>query len=487
MTKRSLAAVVSAVLVVGGLGWLWQASLLPHSYSVTSMGYPDYGVDADGKPLTGPPTHEAHGSKGVSVTDLVEPGARAADVEVDLDAQTGLITKAGHDFVGYAVNGRTPGPTITADQGQLIEVRLSNRNVDEGVALHWHGIDVPNAEDGVAGVTQNAVLPGKTHTYRFVAEQAGTYWYHSHQVSHEQVAGGLFGPIVVEPKGGIKQKRDLIALAHTFGGNRTLNGQVGDVHADAKPGETVRIRIINTDNATLSAWSSVPYTVLAVDGRDLTKPPAVTDQRLAVPAGGRADIKVQVPPTGAARVQVGPGTSYVVGPRTAYPEAPPQPSETLDLLAYGADKRPALTPNRVFTYSIGRRPGFLDGKPGFWWTINGHLYPDVPMFMVRTGDVAKFHIENHSGEPHPMHLHGHHALVVARDGKPATGAPLWVDSVEVPDGGTLDLVFRADNPGIWMDHCHNLPHATEGLVAHLMYEGVRTPFEVGGRTENQPE
>ena len=62
-----------------------------------------------------------------------------------------------------------------------------------GVALHWHGLDVPNAMDGVAGVTQDAVLVGGEYVYRFVAEQVGTYWYHSHQVSHEQVIGGLFG------------------------------------------------------------------------------------------------------------------------------------------------------------------------------------------------------------------------------------------------------------------------------------------------------
>ena len=55
------------------------------------------------------------------------------------------------------------------------------------------------------------------------------------------------------------------------------------------------------------------------------------------------------------------------------------------------------------------------------------------------------------------------------------------------DGETVDLVFKADNPGIWMDHCHNLPHAAEGLVAHLMYEGVSTPFKVGGSTDNEPE
>ena len=148
---------------------------------------------------------------------------------------------------------------------------------------------------------------------------------------------------------------------------------------------------------------------------------------------------------------------------------------------------PSTTRTGRFEYSIGRRPGFLDGKPGLWWTINGHLFPDVPMYTVREGDVVKFHIDNHSGETHPMHLHGHHAVVVARNSEQSTGSPVWVDSIDVKDGDTVDLVFKADNPGVWMDHCHNLPHAAEGLVAHLMYEGVSTPYKVGGDTDNEPE
>jgi FtsP/CotA-like multicopper oxidase with cupredoxin domain len=484
---RLAVAAAATFAILGSLAWMWAASLQPDAYSVMTMGYPDYGVDAKGKPIPAP-KHAGHSTGGgVSVDKLAEPTKGKADVVVNLTAQSGLITKADHEIDGFALNGETPGEAIVATQGQLVEVRLHNQNVDEGVALHWHGVDVPNAEDGVAGVTQDAVLTGKSHTYRFVAKHAGTYWYHSHQLSHEQVAGGLFGSIVIEPKGGIKQNRDLTAVAHTYQGNRTLNGSTGDARASALPGETARVRIINTDNATLSTWSSVPFRVVAVDGYDLRHPAKVRKQRLDIPAGGRADVEVTVPKKGAARVQVGAATAYVIGPRLAYPDAPRQPTKVLDLLAYGSGKADVPKPNRIFTYSIGRRPGFLDGRPGYWWTVNGHLFPNVPMFMVRKGDVVKFHIENHSGEAHPMHLHGHHALVVARNGKPVTGGPLWVDSVDVADGETIDLVFRADNPGIWMDHCHNLPHATEGLVAHLMYEGVTTPYKIGGKAHNQPE
>lgn len=496
---RFIVACVATLVVLLPLGWMWNSSLMPDTYSVMDMGRVEYGMNAKGKPIPAPKTAHGHGTHkagngakdprddGISIATLVEPSKKAADVVVELTAQEGAFPLAGHEIEGFVLNGKTPGPEIVVKQGELLEVRLHNENVADGVALHWHGIDVPNAEDGVAGVTQNAVLPGKSHTYRFVAEQAGTYWYHSHQLSHEQVAGGLFGSLVVLPKAGIRVEHDLTAVAHTYSGNRTLNGRVGDTHAVARPGDKVRLRVVNTDDGTLSTWSSEPYRVVAIDGYDLQGETNVKNKRLEVPAGGRADLELTVPRKGAARVQVGAATAYIIGPRQSYPERPTQPTKALDLLSYGKGKADMPKANRVFEYSIGRRPGFLDGRPGYWWTINGGMWPEVPMFMVRKGDVVKFRIENHSGEAHPMHLHGHHALVTARNGKPVKGGPLWVDTIEVADDQAIDLVFRADNPGVWMDHCHELPHATEGLVAHLMYEGYTTPFTVGGKTGNQPE
>ena len=101
---------------------------------------------------------------------------------------------------GYTVNGTSPGPTIRARQGDVVEVTLVNESVADGTTLHWHGIDVPNAADGVAGVTQDAVPVGGRFVYRFVADDAGTFWYHSHQVSHEQVERGLLGAVVVSER-----------------------------------------------------------------------------------------------------------------------------------------------------------------------------------------------------------------------------------------------------------------------------------------------
>ena len=106
----------------------------------------------------------------------------------------------------------------------------------DGITLHWHGVDVPNAEDGVAGVTQDAVMPGQEYTYRFVAKQAGTYWYHSHQVSHEQVIGGLLGPLVVQPRHPDPSVRDVVALLHTYGGTHHVQRPRASSASTPSPG-----------------------------------------------------------------------------------------------------------------------------------------------------------------------------------------------------------------------------------------------------------
>ena len=84
------------------------------------------------------------------------------------------------------------------------------------------------------------------------------------------------------------------------------------------------------------------------------------------------------------------------------------------------------------------------------------------MYMVSEGDVVRFTIENNSDDTHPMHLHGHHAVVLAKDGEAATGSPWWVDSLEVGVGESYEIAFVADNPGLWMDHCHNLSTPPRG-------------------------
>ncbi len=476
-TRLVPVARIVAVLLLGVLvataGVLWWQSLRPGAYAVTG-GHGEHGAAGEGT---------------VSVTSLVTDEGRDADVVFELVARRETVRIAGgRAFTGYTLNGSTPGPTIRATEGQLIEVHLRNDNIPEGITLHWHGLDVPAAMDGVAGVTQDAVPDGGTFVYRFVAGQVGTFWYHSHQVSHQQVIAGLFGALIVDPATGPDVAvHDVIATVHTYpDGIRSIGDAGAELRAPAAPGERVRVRVVNTDNAPISVWASQPYWVAAVDGTDLNEPSPVQDERVLVTAGGRVDVELRMPDRGGARVHV-PGGSVILGDA---PPPAPQPQRELDLLSYGEPAAVALDaahPDREFRYEIGRMPGFLDGRPGLWWTVNGKTGADAPMFPVAQGDVVRMRISNASGEVHPMHLHGHHMLVLSRGGVPASGSPWWVDSLNVAHGETYEVAFLADNPGIWMDHCHNLPHAAEGLLAHVMYEGVHTPFLLGHETGNVPE
>jgi len=193
----------------------------PASYAATDMGTMDAGeaTAAD----SGRFDHAGHAGHGATtrgrttsdVTTLVERRSSRADVSVTLTARLERIALAdGLSLTAYTLGsaGRSGG----GQAGERVRARWND--------LHWHGLDVPNAMDGVAGVTQDAVRMGGSYTYRFVADQIGTYWYHSHQVSHEQVLKGLLGAIVMTPAGGIAEHVDVLALSHSYAGKRTVNG-----------------------------------------------------------------------------------------------------------------------------------------------------------------------------------------------------------------------------------------------------------------------
>ncbi|KQW06520.1 copper oxidase [Leifsonia sp. Root4] len=487
------AAVTTAMLAVFVA---WQGTLLGE-YSVMEMGGP-----------TGETGHAGHadhaapaglpgvGAVPVSVSTLTADPDRPADVRVELVArQERFEVPGGRPVDGYTVNGQSPGPAIRARQGELVEVVLINESVAAGATLHWHGIDVPNAADGVAGITQDAVPIGGRHVYRFVAADAGSYWYHSHQLSHEQVQRGLLGAIVIEPTDSPAPDAgpELIALLHLYGSEHTLNGRVADERVPAAPGQAARVRVINTDQGTAAVWSATPFRVVAVDGHEVNEPGEVSDRTLLIPAGGRADVSIRAPSQGAAQLRVGGARSVLIGEVTdgaVLPDPVRQPADRVDLLSYGAPIDPGIDrshPDREYEYVIARRYGIIDGRPGNFWTVNGRMFPDVPMFAVSEGDVVVMRIRNDSGDVHPMHLHGHHALVLSRDGVAASGSPWWVDTLDVRPHESYEIAFVADNPGIWSDHCHTLQHAVDGLITHLMYDGVTTPFTINGDAGNHPE
>jgi FtsP/CotA-like multicopper oxidase with cupredoxin domain len=470
---------VAALAALGAwAAYSWWESRLPGTYNVMELGV----LDGGGRPAA----HAAHG--GVSIAELEGPKGKP-DVRFTLTAKTATVRlSSGKTLDALTFDGRLPGPELRVRRGDLVEVTLVNDDIGDGVSIHWHGVDVPNAEDGVSGVTQDAVMPGERYTYRFRPDQTGTFWYHTHQDSARNVARGLYGPLVILPERAPTQGFDFTAVIHNFAGVDAIGTSDKPERRAVPPETNVRLRLVNSDSFTRRfVLSGTPFRVAAIDGVDVNEPTPISGQRLELGAGGRYDVVFRMPKE---PVRLGLVDSPVALTFSGDGEVDLPPvsfDRVFDPAAYGRPKPAPTRFDRTFDLDIDRSLAFFDGGFGYQWTTNGRVFPDTPVYSVRRGDVVKMRISNGSGDVHPMHLHGHHARVLSRDGVAVRGSPWWVDTLNVQSGEEYEVAFRADNPGVWMLHCHILSHAADGLSMHLAYDGYRTPFEVGGDAGNDPE
>jgi len=238
-------------------------------------------------------------------------------------------------------NGTVPGPTLRVTEGDTVEIAVTN-TLTEPTSIHWHGLHVPNDQDGVGGVTQPMIESGQTFNYKFIAPHAGTFMYHAHGTSsREQIDRGLYAAFIIDPAGGdaIRADKDVTL---TIG-----NWMVGD-------------------------------------------------------AGGEM-----------------PG---------------------IDM---GADTSMSMEYD--------------------YFTINGKSFPGTEPIDVTQGQLVRLRILNPSQTIHPMHLHGMDMAIVAKDGEPLA-EPQRINTLDLGQGETYDVVFLADKPGTWLLHCHDLHHASNAGV-----------------------
>lgn len=486
---------VSAVAVTGSMIMILVAAV-PWPTIPTAGAHAQHGTDHDHGGDHDQGRGDPPGDGPVSVSSLRTPTSVAGRrVRITLDAAQQQLTLPSGRTIDAWTFGSLPGPPVVAEQGDVIEVTLRNRDLTAGVTLHWHGYDVPNGEDGVPGVTQDAVRPGESFSYRFVATQTGTYWYHTHQRSADALRRGLFGTLVVRPRNTPAADVDLVLPFHSRGGIALLGADDTLRRQQVPAGRAVRLRLINTDQETRQfVVSGTDFRVAAIDGTDLAGPTPIRHELLRLPAGGRYDVTFTMPPTSVRVGAVGFDSTGLVLAGSAHPDpagdqAPRTPDRTFDPLSYGSAAG-AEPPPTAFTQErtvvLDRLPRWHDGGPALAYTMNGQVYPHVPATVVRRGDLVLFRIVNRGFETHPMHPHGHHVRVLRVNGRTPTGSPLWLDTFEVQPGEVWEVALRADNPGIWMDHCHNLEHATLGMMTHLVYEGVTSPYSEGGAAGNEP-
>jgi FtsP/CotA-like multicopper oxidase with cupredoxin domain len=455
------------------------------------------------------------GQPSTTVALLTEPPGSEPVKEFTLTARVARI--GGQDAWTY--NGTVPGPELRVTRGDRVRVTLVN-HLPAATTIHWHGLRLPNADDGVAGITQQAVAPGRQFVYEFVAKDAGTYWYHSHQDAENQLNRGLLGTLVVEPSGGrVAEAHDYTVALHTQpnGGAVVFNGTPGDLRLAARPGETVRLRIVNAvapgmdGSPEAPVVVGAPYRVVALDGHDIHEPQVLGPQRLALGMGQRADVVLTMPASGAVRlvdteVQGNPGpvqlaiqrffptpalnATVTLGDGTAPGAKGLNALPAFDLTSYGtpaADAVAAAPADATYPLVLGSRAGFHDGRVELVHTLNGAASPNAAPITVREGQIVRLHIVNTTAEYHPIHLHGHIFSVLARNGVPIAGSPVHLDSILVGPSQTWDVAFLADNPGIWMLHCHVMIHASFGMTMTVNYANVSTSFEMGSRSGNVPE
>jgi FtsP/CotA-like multicopper oxidase with cupredoxin domain len=254
----------------------------------------------------------------------IENGIKVFDLtaeEIQWEVEPGRKAKA------WAYNGQVPGPQIRVREGDRVRVNLINK-LPESTVIHFHGLELPNNQDGVPFITQPPVKPGERYTYEFTVPNAGSHMYHSHHNAATQVGQGLLGAFIVEP-------------------------------------------------------------------------------RRPLPAH-RADV------------------DYVMV--------------------------------------------LNDGSHGF--TLNGKSFPATEPIVCQQGQTVRIRYMNEGMMIHPMHLHGMHMTVIAKDGWDQP-APWKCDTLNIAPGERWDVLVKASNPGTWAFHCHILPHAESehgmfGMVTALI-------------------
>jgi FtsP/CotA-like multicopper oxidase with cupredoxin domain len=508
MRKALYLFVVLAFLLIGA-----GCSSLPGGQQ-TTIGGASTNVNVLSPPQTPPgmPATLTMGMAGgsTSVTSLKAPLTAPHMKRFTLVAQPAHLTLgAGFATDAWTFNGTSPGPTLRVEQGDLVMVTLVN-HLTFGVTIHWHGIDVPNSADGVAGVTQNAVKPGQSYIYRFFANDPGTYWYHSHQFSEDETDGGLYGMFIVDPsKPTFHADVDYSVALHEWNGSNNqlvlaLNSTVGILNEAAQPGQWVRLRIVNTSatassNPQLVTLVGALFKVIALDGHDLNGSQWLNETPLPIGSAQRYDLLFQMPPTGSVALVTatdGDPTQYQDAPALVFgqgtvPSALPTVKTWFDLTTYGQPAHATITPQSHFdqtdTITLNNQVGNSLGRMGMTYTMNGKVFPDTGMIMVKEGQLIKIHFVNQSDLYHPMHLHGHVFVVLARNGRPLTGSPVYLDTVLIPPHTSYDVAFLANNPGIWMLHCHNLLHANWGMDMMVMYNNISTPYTIGKASGNIPD
>ncbi|MEM9635126.1 MAG: multicopper oxidase family protein [Pseudomonadota bacterium] len=396
-----------------------------------------------------------------------------------------------------------PPPVLVAEQGKSAVFTVEN-GLDEYTSMHWHGIRLPNAMDGVPYLTQLPIAGGEVFEYQFTPPDAGTYWYHPHCMTMTQMARGLTGVLIVkettDPGFDADQainlrdfrldKNDRLrtsfsprkaARSGTLGNVITANWATNPVY-DHPAGGLTRLRLVNTDTtriyrlylaggaSEIVAWDGHPVeTGLPVPSQDtplLLGPGQRVDIALVMPSAEGQVVTLNAMLAGQPRPMA---TLRAVGSNLARSLADLQP------LAPNPVKRPVLSEAQTHEFVFGWSPdgtapnnGFCGSLGSNFWSINRVAWSGDaasstgPLATLDLGKSYIFRFRNESPNLHPIHLHGL-TFIPLRSNKRKL-ARNWTDTALLLKDEVMDVALVADNPGDWAFHCHVIEHQKTGLA-----------------------
>lgn len=440
---------------------------------------------------------------------LCRPDASLASQQpVSLVAAPHAVQLAPQDYAEtnvWAYGQSIPGPVLRYKQGDELFVRLDNK-LPEATTVHWHGLRLPNLMDGVPGMTQSVVLPGESFEYQFALRDAGTFWYHPHANSQEQISRGLSGVLIVDEPDAPDVDDDITvvlddwrldedAQVHASFGNRhdmshagrlgnyvTVNG-VPELTKRQQRGSRVRLRLVNVATARIFELRLMGMRgwVMALDGMPLSAPQPV--ETLVLAPAQRADVFVDLVSDDNEPSVIGSverdGTYAAVSFDLGEDRVPyrPQPPAALS-----PNEMPQVRLDDARSIALVMEGGAMRGLPqtviwngetigansavdaGQFWVFNGVAgTPEEPLIEASAGETLRIPITNRTAFPHAMHLHGMHFREVLDTGELGP----WRDTLLVQRDETREIAFVAETPGNWMFHCHMAAHQMSGMMSWI--------------------
>lgn len=403
-------------------------------------------------------------------------------------------------------------PIIRLKLGQRLDVSVKNSLPRSGeyASIHWHGLRIPNGEDGVPFMTQAPIDPGGEGHYSFVPPDTGSFFFHTHCNSAEQIGRGLFGALIVEgdeietadaeyvllmkdwrlsPEGTFLpfSTDDGAARAGSAGTIRSINGETKPV-IEVPASANVRLRLYNIDPTRISeiGFQGADAAIIAIDGNGI-KPIPLESWRMG-PAM-RLDILLRTAPSGGTIALMDFFAKSPVALAEFTSKGPPRRRGKFRAAPLKVMPFPKLDEKRAehvaFEFSAtatgaavaaqsatGIEIGTLCLSKRTFWAINKQAWPGMdhrelgpPLAVLRSGQSYVFELKNSTPHSHPIHIHGHTFEVLSSS---LRRLPRFrADTVMLLPNERIEIGLVAGEPGKWMFHCHILEHQETGMMGYI--------------------